>query len=178
MELYYHCTLLPVLRLFACFGGYDFRDLRHLNAREARRGTLRHGIAVEPQLSESLPAGLTLTLLNLFEAPLLVANLSGALLLVNEHARQALDLPEDAEWKHSNLFGDIRRMDPQVLLVQIESGESEVDLHLETASGRVRVRLERLPNSEWLVLRLEPAGHVQAITAGRAPPAHRPRLLQ
>ena len=107
---------------------------------------MQHGITVEAQLSESLPASLTLTLLNLFETPLLVANLGGALLLVNERARQALDLPEDAGWKHSNLFGDILRMDPQVLLGQIESGESEVDLHLETASGRVRVRLERLPN--------------------------------
>jgi signal transduction histidine kinase len=126
---------------------------------------LQHGIAVEAQVNESLPASLTLTLLNLFEGPLLVANSSGALLLVNERARQALDLPDDAGWRRSNLFGDILRMDPHVLLGQIESGESEVDLHLETASGRLRARLERLPNTEWLVLRLEPAGNVQSITS-------------
>ena len=92
---------------------------------------MQHGIAVEAQVSESLPASLTLTLLNLFEGPLLVANTSGALLLVNERARQALDLPEDAGWRRSNLFGDILRMDPQVLLGQIESGESEVDRRAE-----------------------------------------------
>jgi signal transduction histidine kinase len=120
---------------------------------------LRQGIAVETQFSESLPSGLTLSLLNLFEGPLLVAHLDGTLLLVNDRARQALDLPE-VGWKRLNLFGHILRMDPQVLLGQIESGESEVDLQLETALGRHRARLQRLPNSEWLVLRLEPAGNV------------------
>jgi len=139
---------------------------------------LQHGIAVEAQVNESLPTSLTLTLLNLFEGPLLVANSSGALLLVNERARQALDLPEDGGWRRSNLFGDILRIDPHVLLGQIESGESEVDLHLETASGRVRVRLERLPNSEWLVLRLEPAGNLQSITADRTTQPTVQSLLQ
>ena len=119
---------------------------------------MRQAISVESQ-SESFPASLTLRLLDLFEGPVLVANLSGGLLLVNERARQVLGLPESGAWARLNLFGDILRMDPQVLLGQIESGESEVDLQLETASGRVRARLERLPNSEWLVLRLELAGN-------------------
>jgi signal transduction histidine kinase len=121
---------------------------------------LRPGPAVEAQFTESLPAGLTLSLLDLFEVPLLVANLGGTLQLINARARQFLDLPEEVGWKRLNLFGDILRMDPHVLLGQIESGESEVDLHLETSSGRLRARLERLPGSEWLVLRLEPAGNV------------------
>jgi signal transduction histidine kinase len=123
---------------------------------------LRQGISVEPQFTESLPANLTLSLLDLFEVPLLVATLSGALVLVNDRARQVLDLPENVGWKRLNLFGDVMRMDPQVLLGQIESGESEADLQLEAASGRLRARLQRLPNSEWLVLRLEPAGHGQS----------------
>ena len=124
---------------------------------------MRQATAVETPVTEHLPLGLTLSLLELFEGPLLVANLGGALLLVNDRARQALELPEDLGWKRLNLFADILRMDPQVLLGQIESGESEVDLQLETASGRHRARLERMPNSEWLVLRLEPAGNVQSI---------------
>lgn len=123
---------------------------------------MRQAIAVEAQTVESLPASLTLGLLDLFEVPLLAANLSGSLLLVNDRARQALDLPENVGWKSLNLFSDILRMDPQVLLGQIESGESEADLHLETASGRLRARLERLPDSEWLALRLEPAGNAQS----------------
>ena len=120
---------------------------------------MKPATAVETQFPESLPASLTLSLLDLFEVPLLVANLSGTLLLVNDRARQVLALPENVGWKRLSLFGDILRMDPHVLLGQIESGESEVDLQLETASGRLRARLERLPNSEWLVLRLEPAGN-------------------
>jgi signal transduction histidine kinase len=122
---------------------------------------LRQAISVESQ-SESFPASLTLRLLDLFEGPVLVANLSGGLLLVNERARQVLGLPESGAWTRLNLFGDILRMDPQVLLGQIESGESEVDLQLETASGRVRARLARLPNSESLVLRLELAGNTDS----------------
>ena len=118
---------------------------------------MRQAIAVETQLTESFPASLTLGLLDLFELPLLIANLSGALLLVNARASQVLNFREDAGWKRLNLFADILRMDPQVLLGQIESGEREVDLQLETPTGRVRARLEQLPNSEWLVLRLEPA---------------------
>jgi len=122
---------------------------------------LRQAISVESQ-SESFPASLTLRLLDLFEGPVLVANLSGGLLLVNERARHVLVLPESGAWARLNLFGDILRMDPQVLLGQIESGESEVDLQLETASGRVRARLARLPNSESLVLRLELAGNTDS----------------
>jgi signal transduction histidine kinase len=122
---------------------------------------LRQAISVESQ-SESFPASLTLRLLDLFEGPVLVANLSGGLLLVNERARHVLGLPESGAWARLNLFGDILRMDPQVLLGQIESGESEVDLQLETASGRVRARLAQLPNSESLVLRLELAGNTDS----------------
>jgi signal transduction histidine kinase len=128
---------------------------------------LRQATAVETPATEPLPLGLTLSLLELFEGPLLVANLAGALLLVNDRARQALELPEDLGWKRLNLFADILRMDPQVLLGQIESGETEVDLQLETASGRHRARLERMPNSEWLVLRLEPAANEQSIAVDR-----------
>ena len=128
---------------------------------------MRQAIVVETQITESLPANLTVSLLDLLEVPSLVANLSGALLLVNDRARQALDLPESVGWKRLNLFGDILRMDPQVLLGQIESGESEVDLHLETASGRLRARLERLSNSDWLVLRLEPARNGQSATVDK-----------
>ena len=122
---------------------------------------MRQAISVESQ-SESFPASLTLRLLDLFEGPVLVANLSGGLLLVNERARHVLSLPESGAWARLNLFGDILRMDPQVLLGQIESGESEVDLQLETASGRVRARLAQLPNSESLVLRLELAGNTDS----------------
>ena len=126
---------------------------------------MRPGTAVETEFTEALPASLTFGVLDLLEIPLLVANLNGALLLVNGRARHALDLSEDNAWKRLNLFGDILRMDPQVLLGQIESGESEVDLQLEAASGRLRARLERLPNSEWLVLRLEPAGSARSATS-------------
>jgi signal transduction histidine kinase len=130
---------------------------------------LRQAI-VETPFTESLPASLTLSLLDLFEVPLLVANPSGALLVVNDRARQVLDLPENVGWKRLNLFGDVLRMDPQVLLGQIDSGESEVDLHLETASGILRARLERLPSSEWLVLRLEPANAQSAAVAQNTEP--------
>jgi signal transduction histidine kinase len=139
---------------------------------------LRQAIAVETQSTESLPASLTLSLLDLFGVPLLVAHLTGALLLVTDRARQVLDLPENVGWKRLNLFGDVLRMDPQVLLGQIESGESEVDLHLETASGRLRARLERLPSSEWLVLRLEPAGNAQSAAVAQTTEPTVQSLLQ
>jgi len=139
---------------------------------------LRQAIAVETQSTESLPASLTLSLLDLFNLPLLVAHLTGALLLVTDRARQVLDLPENVGWKRLNLFGDVLRMDPQVLLGQIESGESEVDLHLETASGRLRARLERLPSSEWLVLRLEPAGNAQSAAVAQTTEPTVQSLLQ
>jgi signal transduction histidine kinase len=139
---------------------------------------LRQAIAVETQSTESLPASLTLSLLDLFNVPLLVAHFTGALLLVTDRARQVLEFPENVGWKRLNLFGDVLRMDPQVLLGQIESGESEVDLHLETASGRLRARLERLPSSEWLVLRLEPAGNAQSAAVAQTTEPTVQSLLQ
>lgn len=138
---------------------------------------MRQAISVESQ-SDSFPASLTLRILDLFEVPILVANLSGGVLLVNERARQVLGLPEDGAWTRLNLFGDILRMDPQVLLGQIESGESEVHLQLETASGRVRARLEQLPNSESLVLRLELAGNAGSPSVGQSSEPTVQSLLQ
>ena len=138
---------------------------------------MRQAIAVESQ-SETLPASLTLSLLDLFDVPILVANLGGGLLLVNERARHVLNLPASDAWNRLNLFGDILRMDPQVLLGQIESGESEVDLQLETASGRVRARLEQLPNSESLVLRLEPAGNAASASVSQSSEPTVQSLLQ
>jgi len=69
-------------------------------------------------------------------------------------------------------------MDPQVLLGQIESGETEVDLQLETTSGRLRARLERVPNSDWLVLRLEPAGSSPSAISDKATEPTVQSLLQ
>src|SRR5437764_9065138 len=66
------------------------------------------------------------------------------------------------------LYADILLMYPQVIMGQIESGEREVDLQLETPTGRVRARLEQLPNSEWLVLRLEPAASPQSLAPEQA----------
>jgi signal transduction histidine kinase len=123
---------------------------------------LQQGSAVEAQRkSEPLPISVSWSLLELFDTPILVSDAAGCVLLFNRGAQEFLNLQERLHGKSLNLFSDLLRMDPQVLLGQIESGESEVDLLLEGASGKMRARLERLPLSEWLVLRLEPAGNAQ-----------------
>ena len=125
---------------------------------------MKHGTAVENRPKESLPLGMMASLLDLLEQPILVAERDGRVILANLHAKQYLATRGVAAEGQTNLFANLLRVDPKVIVEQMESGESEVKLRVECPNGHAQARIQWLPEPDWLVVRLEsePASHVPA----------------
>ena len=95
------------------------------------------------------------SLLDAFDRPLLVCDRRGKVLFSNLHADDAfkinrVNLPEP------NLFEDILHTDRMGILGQLEGGEQEVNLPIESSTGMNRARVRWLPEPDWLVISLEP----------------------
>jgi signal transduction histidine kinase len=87
--------------------------------------------------------------------PLLVSDRAGRIMIANERARGYLNAAH-SNGTGPNLFRDLLRMDAQVILGQLEDGEAEAHVQMDGASGMTRARLHALPDTQWLVVRLEP----------------------
>lgn len=85
---------------------------------------------------------------------MVVAERNGSIVMANSRARQVLH-EEELRKGGRNLFQDILRVDPKVIFGQIESGEHEVDLRIESADGNSRARIQWLPEPDWLVVQLD-----------------------
>jgi len=94
----------------------------------------------------------------------IVSDRAGHILLINQRAKECLAVPEEAG-APLNVFRDLLRVDPLIIIGQMERGEAEVDLPVELPSGKLRARLQRLRNADWLVVRLETPGDSHAPTA-------------
>lgn len=125
---------------------------------------MRRSTAVEAPNSDVLPVELAAGLLDLWETPVIVSDRAGNLLLINHKAKESLGVSENAGLPH-NVFRDLLRVDPLIILGQMERGEHEVDLPLDLPSGKMRARLERVHNGDWLVVRLETSGDSQGSPA-------------
>jgi signal transduction histidine kinase len=119
---------------------------------------VEQGTTVGPRLASSLRLSVVTGLLDAIERPLLVAERSGRICLINQRASaclaaQGFDSPSEA-----NLFHDILKVEGQDILDQMQGGEHEVDLPLQcgppsSALGRARVRW--LPEPDWVMVTME-----------------------
>jgi signal transduction histidine kinase len=116
---------------------------------------LKQGTTVENRPKESLPLGIMASLLDLLEQPILVSERDGRVILTNLHAKQYLVARGIVVEGQTNLFSNLLRVDPKVLVDQMESGESEVKLRVECPNGLAQARIQWLPEPDWLVVRLE-----------------------
>ncbi len=121
---------------------------------------MRRAITVDAQAGDSLSSSLVAGLLDLLDTPVLVSDRTGKVLLVNQRAKECLDEPFRIADNPPNLFRDLLGMDPAVILGQMDSGEYEVDLQIALSSGKIRARIQRVPELDWLMVQLEPAGGV------------------
>jgi len=111
----------------------------------------------EKQASRQAGFQLVASLLDAVDRPLLVTDRRGLLLFSNLHAQDIL-LSRGIEARPDlNVFQDLLRADRKVILGQLESGQQEVYLALESAEGKRRVRLRWLPEPDWLAVFIEPA---------------------
>jgi signal transduction histidine kinase len=118
------------------------------------------GRVTMPPLSEernriALPLGFVNVLLDALEKPLIVAERSGSLLLVNSRARQCLESYGYSEISALNLFSDILSVESRQIFNQLEKGEHKVDLRIERGGIKSTARIQWMPEPDWLVVELE-----------------------
>jgi len=109
----------------------------------------------EERNSAVLPLGVVSRLLDTIEEPLMVAERSGNLLLVNTRARQCLGFHGYAEIQGLNLFNDILQVDSKKIFGELERGQHEVNLNVEGAEKKSVARIRWMPEPDWLVVEIE-----------------------
>jgi signal transduction histidine kinase len=118
---------------------------------------LETGTTTEQQAHSVDPFSIMTSLVEAIDRPLLVADRAGKILFINLQARDRLNAHALGEEERTNLFRDLLHVDPKNIHTQLESGEQEVDLRVETKKGEARARIRWLPEPDWLVVYLEPA---------------------
>ena len=116
---------------------------------------------VEEGNRASLPIGYVRGLLDTVEKPLIVAERSGRLLLVNTRGRQFLESNGHTTIPGLNLFNDLLKVDARKVFSEIEKGEHEVELQIQRGDGKSTARVQWMPESDWLVLEIENGSEAQ-----------------
>ena len=124
------------------------------------RNRLMAGRIVMPPMSEEgnravLPLSVVRGLLDTMEKPLIVAERSGNLLLVNTRAKQFLESHGYATTPGLNLFKDFLQVDARKIFDEIEKGEHEVDLQIRRGEAKSTARVQWMPEPDWLVVEIE-----------------------
>src|SRR5260370_339136 len=109
----------------------------------------------------SLPMGFVRGLLDTMEKPLIVAERSGRLLLVNTRGRQFLESNGHTTIPGLNLFNDLLKVAARKVFSEIEKGEHEVELQIQRGDGKSTARVQWMPESDWLVLEIENGSEAQ-----------------
>ncbi len=95
---------------------------------------------------------------------MLVAERSGRILLANSPARRFLETQEFGELSQLNLFTDLLQTDPMQILPEIQGSEHGVKLHITRGGEKIPSNVQRIPESDWLIIRLETQPKVQPAT--------------
>src|SRR5260370_32089217 len=115
-------------------------------------------VALPPMSEEGkravVPLGFVRGLLDTIEKPMIVAERSGNLLLVNNRAKQFLESHGYATTRGLNLFNDLLRVDALKIFGAIEKGEHEMDLHIQRGEEKSTARGQWMPESDWLVVEI------------------------
>jgi signal transduction histidine kinase len=118
---------------------------------------LRRGPVIELPANEAVPASVVAGLLDLLDQPMLITDRAGRILQSSASGRQrlaALGFPVES---NLNLFSDLLQVSPSVIADRIEGGEPRIDSRFDCCAGAAQARIQWLPESDWLVVRLEDA---------------------
>jgi signal transduction histidine kinase len=117
---------------------------------------LTNSLIADPQATGQQVFHLVASLLDAFDRPLVVADRAGRILFTNLHAQDRLSSDGAASKTELNLFKDILRADRKGIVDQLEGGEQEVNLQVDSPTGKSRARVRWLPEPDWLVVYVEP----------------------
>jgi signal transduction histidine kinase len=118
---------------------------------------LRRGPVIELPAQEAIPASVIASLLDLLEHPILISDRSGRILQASLQGRQRLESHGFSFESNLNLFSDLLRINPNIIADQIEGGERQIDSRFDCCGGAAVARIQWLPESDWLVVRIEDA---------------------
>jgi signal transduction histidine kinase len=110
---------------------------------------------VEQSSSGQQAFQLLASLLDTLDRPLIVGDRRGRVLFTNLYAEDLLKTMGLTSPELS-LFPDVLQADPVGILKQLENGEQEITLPIESPLGKSRARLRWLPEPDWLVAYIEP----------------------
>jgi signal transduction histidine kinase len=116
----------------------------------------------EDRNRRSFSLGAVCRLLDTLEKPMMVADRSGSLLLVNARARQCLETQGFKETDDPNLFSDLLGLDSANIFAQVEKGEHEVNVQIGREESKTAARVQWMPETDWLVVELENKAEAQA----------------
>jgi len=126
--------------------------------REPWEGELpKSSMTLEKQAVSQASFQLVASVLDALDRPLVVSDRAGLILFSNLHAQDALRAQGMNGKAAPNLFADLLRADRKEILRQLEGGEHEVSLVLESADVKSRARVRWLPEPDWLAVFIEPA---------------------
>ena len=130
---------------------------------------MKRGPAVESPANDALPLSVTANLLDLLEQPILVFDRAGRILLANLRGKTRLADHGFSSDTNLNLFSDLLRVNPDVILDRIDGGDQKIDSKFDCCSGEAVARIQWLPEADWLVVRVEDtenpkAADISAIT--------------
>ena len=108
-----------------------------------------------------VPLGLVRGLLDTIEKPMIVAERSGNVLLVNTHAKQFLESQGYAATPGLNLFNDVLRVDARRIFGALEKGEREMNVQIQVGAVKATARVQWMPEPEWLVAEIENKSEAQ-----------------
>ena len=119
-------------------------------------GELTNSLTTDPQATGQQVFHLVASLLDAFDRPLVVADRAGRILFTNLHAQDRLNSQKTTSRLELNLFSDILHTDRKSVVDQLENGEQEVNLQIDSPTGKSRARVRWLPEPDWLVVYVEP----------------------
>jgi signal transduction histidine kinase len=139
-----------------------------LNRQRVSPSMVSTSTPTSPSASYSLPIGIVASLLETTDKSIVVVERSGRIVLATLKARQRLEAQGLPDLEQVNFFEHCLRLDPQVIFKQIESGEREIELELTHLPVKLRVRIQWLPEPDWLVAECQAPYDAQAVEDGAA----------
>jgi signal transduction histidine kinase len=118
---------------------------------------LKRGPVIELPSNDAVPAGVIASLLDLLDQSILISDRSGRILQANARGKQRLTSLGFSLDSNLNLFSDLLQISPSVIGDRIECGEQHIDSRFECCGGAAVARIQWLPETDWLVVRIEGA---------------------
>ncbi|MFZ0820870.1 MAG: HAMP domain-containing sensor histidine kinase [Candidatus Acidiferrales bacterium] len=113
------------------------------------------GVVAENLSAVGLSSSIVQSLLDALDRPVIIAERGGRIVMANLHARQCIGSSGGTDLGEVNLFTHLLRVDPGVLIGQIEGGESEISLQLNCRGEMAQAQIRWLPEPDWLVVQVD-----------------------